>query len=216
MSDMHTGGIQRVLTEGRLKSIFMSIFEEMQTLRADTFMREQEAKKTYGKILPLVRGLRFSTLLIYAIRDILKETELKTSWGHLLDENDALCSRECDIIIHCKRHGGREERWNGHKRPVMDFRFIRQQNAIAVISCKLLLKPSQIDKEYCDSMKLFVENVWLFAECCELGKADNVKNKALCSGYDKFWYLYSWNRDSDPEPNIDGWMNFVKELEKLR
>ena len=143
MSDMHTRGTQEALTDGRIMSCFYSVFGEMHTLRIDPFMNEQEAKKTYGKILPFVRGLRFSTLLTYAIRDILKGTKLKANWGHLFDENGIYCSRECDIIIHRKKH---EDQWNGHKKPIMDFRFIKQQNAIAIISCKLLLKPSQIDK----------------------------------------------------------------------
>ena len=208
------GALHIALTDARSMSFFYSILEEMQSLRMNRFMREQEAKKTHGKILPFVRGLRFSALLTYAIRSILLGTELKANWGHLLDKDGSLCSPECDIIIHRNEHA---IQWNGdeNKNPIMDFRFIKQEDAIVVISCKLHIESGNVDSEYCPAMKSFVEKVWLFAECCGPRSGESIKNKALRLGYENFWHLYSWSEKRRPEPNKDGWMNFVEELKKL-
>lgn len=211
----HAGGIQKALTAGSIMSEFMKIFGEMQTLRLDPFMREHEAKKTHGKILPFIRGLRFSALLTYAIRAILSGTELQANWGHLLDKDGHLCSPECDIIIHRKEHDA--IRWNGENEdPIMDFRFVKQEDAVVVISCKLHIESSNVDAEYCPAMKSFVEKVWLFAECCGPRSGKSIKNKALKLGYDDFWHLYSWSEKKEPEPNKEGWMDFAEELKKLK
>ncbi|QHT68705.1 hypothetical protein GXP67_19680 [Rhodocytophaga rosea] len=78
--------------------------------RINTYIRQIEKRqgKNKGTILPFVRGLRFSALLIYAIRQFL-DSDLEASWGHLINDEGEL-SRECDIIIHNKGH---YMRWNG-------------------------------------------------------------------------------------------------------
>lgn len=192
---------------------FKGIFGELVTWRIDPYIRQLEKEKKKGRIFPFVRGLRLSARLIYVIRDILSETNLTANWGQLLDEQGNYCSCECDIIIH---HKGHERRWNGKDQPVMDFRFIKQQNAIAVISCKSYLRSGDIDVEYCKSMKPFVKKIWLFAECCGHNSVKSIEQKVLESGYKKFWYLYSWSNKTDPHPNMDGWINFVKEVKQLQ
>ncbi|MBM3241380.1 hypothetical protein FJZ31_34295 [Candidatus Poribacteria bacterium] len=203
-------GHGRLLCEER----FNMMWANLSNWRIDSFMRQLEAKKQKGRILPFVRGLRFSALLIYAIREILSGTNLNTDWGHLLDESSTLCSCECDIIIH---RNGHVRQWNGDsKDPIMDFRFIEQQKAVAVISCKSYLGSSKIDKEYCESMEPFVKKIWLFAECCGPRSAKNIQKKALDYGYEKFWYLYTWSKETTPKPNRDGWNEFVEEVRKLK
>ena len=201
------GATKRLLYEEPL----MKIIAGMSEWRIDSFIRELEAKKAKGRILPFIRGLRFSALLVYAIREILSGTELNTNWGHLLDKDGNYCSPECDIIIH---RNGHIARWNGNEKPIMDFRFIDSQNAAAVISCKSYL--SSIDKKYCISIKPYVDKVWLVAECCDPKSAESLKKRALKSGYDNFYNTYFWNKDISPMPNKDEWMNFVEELKKLR
>jgi len=193
---------------------FNSIWARLSTWRIDSFYRQMEEQQLKGRILPFVRGLRFSALLIYAIRDILSGSGLTADWGHLLDEDETFCSCECDIIIH---RNGFISRWNGDgEEPIMNFKFIKQQAALAVISCKSYLKSSGIDKEYCKSMKPFVEKIWLFAECCGPRSAKSLQEKAIYHGYERFWFLYTWSRSSDIELNKDGWNQFVQELKALK
>ncbi|MFQ5821494.1 MAG: hypothetical protein ACE5I5_16040, partial [Candidatus Heimdallarchaeota archaeon] len=116
----------RLLYESR----YNGLIGDFSTWRVDDFIRQMEADRCKGRILPFVRGLRLSAHLIYTIREILSGTELEANWGHLLDEEGNYCSAECDIIIHLRGH---YMRWNGSIDPIMDFRFIEQQNAIAVI-----------------------------------------------------------------------------------
>lgn len=177
--------------------------------RMDDFIRELEK----GKILGFVRGLHFSAQLIYAIRGIISETDLKADWGHLLDKNNKYCSRECDIII----HKGKRNQWNGHRNAVMDFKFVEQKNAVAVISCKSYLKSGNIDKDYVKYLKPIVGKVWLIAECCEPGHVKGIKRQAQDAGYENFWYMYRWSRKTgEQEGNEAGWMDFVKKLRKLK
>jgi hypothetical protein len=173
--------------------------------RIDNFIRELETKKAKGRILPFVRGLRFSSLLTYAIREILSDTgsDLEANWGHLLDEDGTLCSPECDIIIH---HSGHVKRWNGSENPITDFRFVNPQKAVAVISCKSYLESNKVDKKYCELINPFVQKVWLFSECCGPRSSNSIKSKALESGYDKFWNLYFWSKKTSPQPNKEGWI----------
>ena len=98
----------------------------------------------------------------------------------------------------------------------MDFRFIEQQKVVAVISCKSYLRSSKIDKEYCESMKPFVEKIWLFAECCGPRSAKTIQKKALDFGYEKFWYLYAWSKKRGQVLNRNGWNEFVEEVRKLK
>lgn len=193
---------------------FMRLFAEMMEWRIDPFIRELEREKQKGRIFPFARGLRLSANLIYVIREILSGTNLTANWGQLLDRRGNYCSCECDVIIHCKGHIGR---WNGtNEKPIMDFRFIEQQKAVAVISCKSYLRSGDIDTEYCKLMKPFVKKIWLFAECCGPRSAESIERKALRFGYKKFWYLYTWSKQTSPRPNRDGWSKFVKEVRKLK
>ena len=204
-----TGHIKRLLYEERL----MEMFSTFQSWRMDSFIRDMEAKKQKGRILPFVRGLRLSALLIYAIREMLEGTDLTANWGHLIDDEGHYCSCECDVIIH--QGGGLVRRWNGTNEPVMDFRFIEQERAVAVISCKSYQRSGDIDREYCTLMEPFVKKVWLFVECCGPRSTESIRIKSLEFGYEEFWYLYTWSKQTDPQPNREGWIRFVEEVKKL-
>jgi len=188
------------------------MFYEFSYWRMDTFIRQMEKERRTGRILAFVRGLRLSANLIYAIRQILDGTQLTANWGHLLDESDTFCSRECDVIIHRK---GQIAIWNGTTQPIMDFRFVDQRNAVAVISCKSLLRSGDIDREYCESMEPFVQKIRLFAECCGPQSVETIRSKALESGYEHFWHLYLWSKQTEARPNSEGWNKFVEEVKKL-
>jgi hypothetical protein len=59
--------------------------------------------KYEGDILGFVKGLRLSAGIIYFFNQKLSShPELEVSWGHLLDEKQLSCSRECDVIIHSR------------------------------------------------------------------------------------------------------------------
>jgi hypothetical protein len=193
---------------------FMQMFQTFQTWRIDPFIRGMEARRQKGKILPFVRGLRLSALLIYAIREMLEGTSLTANWGHLVDESGNFCSCECDVIIH--HEGGHIRRWDGTKNPIMDFRFIAQGNTVAVISCKSYLRSGDIDTEYCNLMEPFVKKIWLFAECCGPRSTETIRAKAVKYGYERFWYLYTWSKQTEPRPNKGGWYEFVQEVKKLK
>lgn len=206
-------GHKRVL----IRQKFQTIKAGLQEYRLDTFIRtlEKQKGKNKGNILPFIRGLRFSALLIYTIREYLQGTGLTASWGHIIDENGVFCSRECDIIIH---RDGHIMRWNGDGgiHPVMDFKFIEQTDTLAVISCKSYLEKSHIEKEYCDDLKKYVSKVWLFAECCPPDKVSDIREAAVEIGYKNFWSLYTWDRSTDATNNLlDDWEVFVSEVKKL-
>lgn len=200
-----------LLNEERL----MRMFGEFSNWRMDDFIRQLAMQRKRGGVLPFVRGLRLSAQLIYAIREILSGTNFTANWGHLLDRNGIFCSSECDVIIHHRE--GLVRRWNGdNENPIMDFKFIEQEKTVAVISCKSYLRSSSdIDQEYCDSMKPFVKKVWLFAECCGPRSNERIRKKALAHGYEKFWFLYCWSRKSAPHPNKEGWSEFVEVVKSL-
>jgi len=139
-----------------------------------------------GDILGFVRGLRLSARVAYFLRDQISHTECEVSWGHLLDDNDASCSSECDIIIHKRGH---HRRWNGTDRPIMDFRFVRAVHAKAVVSCKSML--TSVDAKYPNSLKKFgVKRVFLFAECCKDTHLPRLKKAARKAGYAGLCCLY--------------------------
>ncbi|MFT3886514.1 MAG: hypothetical protein QM724_14155 [Flavobacteriales bacterium] len=176
-------------------------------------MLEKTKGKNVGKVLPFVRGLRFSALLIYAIREYLSGTDLTASWGHILGKDEVYCSRECDIIIHKKGH---VHKWNGTKKHIMDFRFIEASKVKAVISCKSLVRASNIDKTYCDDMKKYVKRVWMFAECCSPRDAAVLNEKAKALGFKDCFYMYTWTRKNGTiSKNDDGWVDFAKKIKKL-
>ena len=127
---------------------YHKIRADLLSWRIDPFIRAMEDKKEEGRILAFIRGLHFSAQLIYAIRDLISETSLEVDWGHLLDKTENYCSRECDIIIHKRGFKGQ---WNGG---IMDFKFIKQENAVAVISCKSLIKTGGVDKSYVSYLSL--------------------------------------------------------------
>ena len=199
------------------KASFNTIYSELLGFRLSSFIREQEAKKgkNKGLIFPFVRGLRFSALLIYAIRESLSGSDLQVNWGQIVDTNGLACSGECDIIIHKKGH---YKKWNGGDggNHVMDFRFIEKSNAIAVISCKSYLTGATVEKEYCENMRKYVKNIWLFAECCGPESVAIIKKNSKKIGYKNFWYLYTWSRTTGDEIGDErGWYNFIETVKSL-
>lgn len=162
---------------------FYALKSELERLRVDTVNK--------SSILAFVRGLRLSARLIYALRTNLSGTGYDIDWGHLISPDGDSCSPECDIIIY---KNGFESRWNGTDKPVMDFKFINCDKAVAVISCKSLI--DSVDKKYVQEMKKYVDKVLLFAECCEPKKISRIKDAATKNGYIGFWYLYEFNKDT--------------------
>lgn len=208
MADTDSGQTGRLLHSERLMQI-VATFSEW---RVDSVIREMEAERRKGRVLPFVRGLHLSAQLIYFLRDVLSGSGLTADWGHLLDRTESLCSCECDVIIHKNGHIGR---WDGNEHPVMDFKFISQDNTVAVISCKSYLRTGDVDEEYCSLMKEFVDKVWLFAECCNPRSFESIRNKAARYGYDKFWALYTWDKKTSLCPDREGWSDFVEEVKRL-
>lgn len=80
MTSNAPGQMEKILHEGR----FMQMFGEFTNWRMDVFIRQMEADKRKGRVLPFVRGLRLSAQLIYVIRVILTGSDLTANWGHLL------------------------------------------------------------------------------------------------------------------------------------
>lgn len=190
---------------------YRAMCQEFAEFRIDPVIRMMEKHKERGRILGFVRGLRLSAQLIYAIRDALSGSGLHADWGHLLDKNRNLCSPECDVIIY---DGAFIARWNKHDKPVMDFYFVECSHAVAVISCKSYL--ANIDKEYIQTIKPFMEQVWLFAECCPRGKEAALRKKARAAGYRNLFYLYPWDGEISVEPDRSEWTRFLKALETLK
>jgi len=169
-------------------------------------------------VLPFVVGLRFSSLLIYAMRKILKGTNLKVNWGVIIHNRDIRCSSECDIIVH---ENDSDRAWDGQDDfdgPVMDFHFVPKGRVKAVVSCKAscINQINQGMKDDVVKLRDYVSRVWLFAECCKSGKVVGLRKKALASGYEKFIYLYLLR------PNGVGcsydeavWFKFAESLKQL-
>jgi len=190
---------------------YKALCAEFAAFRIDAIIQLLEKNKDKGRILGFVRGLRLSAQLIYQIRDILSGSGLRADWGHLVDEDTSLCSPECDIIIY---DGTYKRRWNNNDEPVMDFRFVEYSHAKAVISCKSYL--TRIDTDYPRTLRRYVKQVWLFAECCPRGKENILRLKARKAGYKGFYYLYPWDGKGSFEPNEDGWISFSQALQSLR
>lgn len=158
---------------------------ELQSFRSYPPLVKRADGKYEGDILGFVKGLRLSARLIYFLRNRLSSTNLDVSWGHLIANHES-CSPECDVIIHAKGHVGK---WNGNAHPIMDFRFVEAEKALAVISCKSSLKT--IDKTYPKKLKKFgVDAVFLFAECCGEKQFVRLEKRALAAGYRGLWCLY--------------------------
>jgi hypothetical protein len=95
----------------------------------------------------------------------------------------------------------------------MNFKFIQAQRAIAVISCKSILK--SIDSDYPRGLKKFgIKNVFLFAETCQKGSFARLSKAAKKAGYKGLWCLYL--TDSDGSISIDDAMHiaFIESLKK--
>jgi hypothetical protein len=196
-----------------LRERFESMVAEFRSWKMCDFVRQLEASKSKGRVLPFVRGLRLSAQLVYAVRELLEGTELTANWGHLLDREQSFCSPECDVIIHKKNAHIRK--WNGTENPIMDFRFVSMIGTVVVISCKSMVR--SIDKTYPKLMRNHVRRIWLFGECCGPRSADRLANKAKKAGYERFWHLYKWSpKMEDIEPDREGWNHFVKEVQKLK
>lgn len=196
---------------------YNTIKSSLLSYRLSPFIRAKEAEEgsNKGLIFPFARGLRFSALLIYRIREILSGSDLEVNWGQIIDDEGYACSGECDIIIHKKGH---YKKWNGNDggNHIMDFRFISKENAIAVISCKSHITKSAIEEVYCKNLLNYVSRVWLFAECCGPESVELIRNQAKKIGYENFWYLYTWNRVTDDiKDDIDVWLHFVKIIKTL-
>ena len=200
------------LEDGLLKETYYSLCKKLDQYRLslDWF----EARKG---VLPFVRGLRFSALLIYSIRKVITEPTLKASWGVILDDEGLGCSRECDIIVHRGRYAYAWDGDDSKGKRVMDFRFIRHNDARLVVSCK-----SEVDsvdgeiRDYAQNLEGYVKRIWLFAECCKTGRADALRKRAREAGYERFWYLYTLKEGRvGQEYNEPGWMAFVEELRSL-
>lgn len=151
---------------------FQALFGELKTWRVSDDLKMLESAKGSALILPFVKGLRLSAQLIYMLRRELKQWGLEVDWGHLLDDEDQSCSPECDIIIHYK---GNDGEWNGSDDPVMNFKFVKQSRAVAVISCKSFAKG--VDAEYVPKLRPYVKHVFLFAECCAPNKVASLRKK---------------------------------------
>lgn len=201
-----------------VKENYEGIKAKLLNYRLDSYIRELESKEgpQKGIIFPFIRGLRFSALLIYAIRECLSDSDLEVNWGQIISEDGDLCSGECDIIIHKK---GFLKNWNGDGggKHIMDFKFILNTEAIAVISCKSYLTKSSIETTYCTNMLQFVKKVWLFAECCGPESVDLIREESAKIGYENFWYLYTWSRTTgDTIDHLDGWLHFINSVSELK
>lgn len=166
---------------------------ELQKLRNQPPLIKREDGKYEGDILGFVRGLRLSARLIYFLRERLSRTNLEVSWGHILDANEQSCSPECDVIIHTQGHIRKWNGYGGHS-PVMEFKFIEATCVRSVVSCKSLL--TSIDKEYPPALRKYgVENVFLFAECCDEPKWPRLRENGLKAGYRDVSCLYFTGED---------------------
>lgn len=184
---------------------FHRLFGELHTWRISDDLRVLAAAKGSALVLPFVKGLRLSAQLIYMLRTELSGTGLQVDWGHLLDDQGASCSPECDIIIHRRGH---VEQWNGTSQPVMDFKFVRRELAVAVVSCKSHL--NGVDAEYVRKMRRYVRRVFLFAECCAPNKVLSLQKKAKKAGYAGFGYLYTFDeKTSQCVSDEKGWLAFL-------
>lgn len=195
------GPLGQHFTTERFSSLAYSFWK----WRNNPHMRLMDKTKDKGRVLQFVKGLRLSAEIAHIMRNVLSDfPSLEVNWGHLIDENGVSCSPECDIIVH-KR--GQIERWVDQEPRIMDFRFVRCDNAVAVVSCKSFKKSLlKADKEYRVELKKYkVDNLFLIAECCKTSRVNPLRNDTKNAGYRDFFYLYSINKDQStiatPEPD---------------
>ncbi len=190
---------------------FESLANKLAMWRLDPSIKLMESKKSKGRILGFVKGLRLSAQIAYLIRNILSAHSIDVNWGHLIDNNGQSCSPECDIIIH---QPGYIQKWNGSDRPIMDFKFINCGDALGIVSCKSLTR--SVDKEYCKDFKKYkMKNIFLFVECCNAKSVDRLKKQAKAAGYKGFYYLYTIEKDGYININGNVYINFIKAIQAL-
>ncbi len=200
------------LKKGFLMEQFNSLCGKLQKYRTDPEIFE--ARKS---VLRFVTGLRFSALLIYSIRAILRSTALTANWGMIVDRSGKY-SPECDIVLH---DNGSEYAWDGGddvNGSVMDFHFIDREKVKLVVSCKAfsVTQISQSMKDDVVNLADYVDNVWLFAECCQYGQVAKVRKEARDAGYKGFFYLYCLKKSGSPGKYDEiGWCQFAKFLREL-
>jgi hypothetical protein len=201
-----------VLQRGYLEERYGSLCKKL-----DKYRIEQELHEARKSVLAFVTGLRFSALLIYEMRTILKNTNLAVNWGTVIDDRGDKCSTECDIILY---KNGSEFAWNGDidvGGRVMDFHFVNKQNVKLVVSCKGF-EVSQIDQNMKnDIVKLgdYVENVWLFVEYCKAKQLRGLCEDAKDAGYKKFYHLYLLKEDGTLDYDENLWCEFAESLQEL-
>ncbi|PQP33267.1 hypothetical protein C6A36_00105 [Desulfobacteraceae bacterium SEEP-SAG10] len=190
---------------------FVSLANKLAQWRLDPSIKLMESKKSKGRILGFVKGLRFSAQVAYLIRNILSPHSIDVNWGHLIDNNGISCSPECDIIIH---QPGYIQKWNGSDRPIMDFKFINCKDALGIVSCKSLTR--SVDKEYCkDFNKYKMKNIFLFVECCNEKSIDRLTKQAKEAGYKGFYYLYTIKNDQYIKTDENVYIKFIKKIKAL-
>jgi len=201
-----------ILQKGNLAARYGSLCKQLEQYRI-----ERELFEARKSVLPFVTGLRFSALLIYEARTILKNTNLAVNWGTIIDDKGDKCAAECDIIVH---KNGSEFAWNGEidvGGSVMDFHFVNKQNVKLVISCKAS-EVSQINQNMKnDIVKLcdYIDNVWLFVEYCKAKQLSEIRKDARSAGYKKFYPLYLEKEDGILSYDENIWCDFAQSLWKL-
>jgi hypothetical protein len=182
----------------------------LSTWRLDPGIQALEKGRKAGRILGFVRGLRFASQLIYALRAALADCDVEVSWGHLLDDEQTLCSPECDIVIH---KSGTVHRWNGDTggAHVMDFKFIKRSNVVAVVSCKSFIR--QLDRNYPSQMAKYCAKTYLFSECFSPVSAGRLRSQAKSAGYAGCCCLYTLKK-SQIGTNEKDWLDFVDKVAK--
>jgi len=187
-----------------------ALFINLHDLRSAPPLTRRDDGKYEGDILGFVKGLRLSAGVIYYLKQRLSELDVEVSWGHLLNEEERSCSPECDVIVHKK---GFFRKWNGTDSPIMDFRFIKVSRCSVVISCKSQL--NVIDEDYPKMLKKFgVKKVFLFAECCNAGSFNGLRQRAKRAGYADLCCLYFTKPDGYVEVNKQLWVKFGDAIAK--
>lgn len=207
-SSVLSGAVGRPLsTEG-----FQGLAAELAGWRQDPSITLMDRKRSKGRILGFVKGLRLSARVAYLIRNILSAGDVEVNWGHLIDDRGKSCSPECDIIIHRRGHF---QKWNGSEGPIMDFRFIECRNALGIVSCKSLTR--SIDKEYCADFKKYrMRDIFLFAECCNPVSLDRLKRQAKEAGHKGFFYLYTLDKNGIIGTDENVYVKFIEAMQALQ